>query len=134
MWISTRLLLLVCALSIAGCRSAPERPSETALQDRIAFGQAGVQRHVGVMTFDRALQKWGQPVSLVEGDQVTSAVWRTVHTPARTVLVPAPVTHGLSPIFSTVPAYVDLPSHGDQVECTFSKQTGILETIRYSAW
>lgn len=136
---STRLLfrlpaLLLSALLIGACQHKPAPPTRPTLQEYIASGQANVQRHVGVMTFDRALQEWGQPVSVVEGERVTSAVWRTVNTPAQTIIVPAPVTHGLSPLFSTVPAYVDMPSHGDQVDCTFSKSTGLLQTIRYSAW
>jgi len=49
--------------------------------------------------------------------------------------VPAPMFSSVNNMdMAWMPVYVDLPSSGDQVDCTFSKATGLLQSIRYSAW
>ena len=137
---STRLLprlsaVLLSALVLQACQHKPLTPKGLTLQEHVAQGQALYEKHIGKLTFDRAIKNWGQPQSVVEGQEITSVLWKTITDPGGTIVAPVPMPKSLYyPDSYYAPTYLNRPSHGEQLDCTFDKATGLLQTIRYLAW
>lgn len=130
----TRLFFLSVALSVMGCQHK-QPPAPITLEQHVERKQAELSRAVGKLTLDEAITRWGQPASVVEGKNVTSVLWRTTTDPGGSMAVPVPMFRSLNSVDATwAPVYVDRPGHGEQVDCTFSKKSSVLQSLKYSAW
>jgi hypothetical protein len=126
MYLSTRLLFLAALTLCLGCSSTPGPVREgPTLQEHIAQRQANLNSAIGKLRYDEAISRWGQPTRVVDGDKIRSALWRHEFD-GGTVAVPDPIY--------LAPMYVERESHGEQMDMIISKGTGLLQSIRYSAW
>lgn len=134
-FLSELVSLPLAALLFVACQHKPPIEQGQTLQKHIAEGQTLYERHIQKLTFDRAMQKWGSPQSVVEGAEIRAVVWETITEHAGKVAVPVPMFKSIYSMDTYyTPVYVDRSSHGERLDCTFSKSTGLLQTIRYSAW
>ncbi len=56
-------LILLAALLLTGCP-----------RDAVDF-ESSMNSQVGILTYDDAIQSWGPPTNVAEGDRVTVALW-----------------------------------------------------------
>jgi hypothetical protein len=71
---------------------------------------------IGNMTYDEAIQTWGVPLKVVEGDEYIYAEWG----------------HSETSIYSYSKHYAALITHGDQLQLTFDKITHKLVIWKYN--
>ena len=113
-------LLLISAyigLGQGGCVTPYQQREQ---EERQRF-QADMDSHLGTMTYDDAIMRWGSPLSKVDGDNIFLATWGQQSTgavamPLGTGVVAAPVNHGW------------------KLELSFDKETKRLRSWRANQW
>lgn len=78
---------------------------------------------INKMTYDDALQSLGQPASVIQGDEIFIATWKTVNSGRK---IDPNATLGLTPE-QILMLYSISSSHGEEVQLTFSKSTRLLK-------
>lgn len=116
MQLSMRLLFFLVPVLFVGCENTPKptQPAQATLQEHIAQQQTNLNRAIGKLTYDEAIQRWGQPAKVVQGDKITSVLWRQIADRGGMQAFPLPG--------SWAPVYVDMPSHGDQLIAPFQRK------------
>lgn len=108
-----RRLLFACLLFLAGCgalRNHQLRPFYNEMDSSI-----------GRMTYDDALQRWGQPAQATEGDAIVICSWggssqSTFYLPVGKSYVAEPVNNGW------------------RLDLTFDKESRLMKTWAYREW
>ena len=107
------LLVILSIIFIGGCASGRQAQLEEFYRS--------LESNINVMTYDQAIVNWGQPASIVEGEDITLVTWGSQT--SGSLAVP------LMGMTATMPV-----SHGWELQLTFNKTTNRMVYWKYREW
>jgi hypothetical protein len=102
-----------------GCLNACGPSAKVRQQNRLKPFYAELDRSTNVMSYDDALQRWGQPAGTVDGDAVFIVTWNQTST---------------SVVYLDKLKIAKPISHGWELQLTFDKQTRKMTGWKYKEW
>jgi hypothetical protein len=110
---------VLCILFLTSCTTLD--PRYAGEEKRPPSLEETLNSQIGIMTYDDALMAWGEPVSIVQGDEIFVATWGG--------------ERGGNAVFPIGNMFVAMPfESGWKLLLSFNKETKRLVTWRYNKW